>query len=65
MEEKTKKIIQDFKPYIINFLKERERRIRIDFNKSMYEIFTPFYIQIWHKLKGIKPYENQNYKPKF
>ena len=40
-------------------------RKTIEHNKIMYEIFTPWYIQFYHRIKRIKPYLNLNYKPKF
>lgn len=38
---------------------------RVKRNKMMYDVFTPFYVKWWHKIKGEKPYLNLNYKPKF
>ena len=37
---------------------------RLERNRMMYRVFTPFYIQWWHKLIGHKPYLNFNYQPK-
>ena len=37
---------------------------RLKRNKMMYNIFTPFYIKWWHKIKGEKPYLELNYEPK-
>jgi|LakMenE01Jun11ns_1017448.scaffolds.fasta_scaffold9846061_4 hypothetical protein len=37
---------------------------RIEHNKMMYDIFTPSYVKLWHRINGEKPYLNFNYKPK-
>lgn len=41
------------------------RMNRIKTNRMMYDVFTPRYLKLWHKLLGKKPYMNFNYKPKF
>ena len=38
---------------------------RLKRNKMMYEICTPTLTKWWQKLRGIKPYMNRNYEPKF
>jgi hypothetical protein len=53
----TKELVEKF-VFAINHCR------RIEHNKMMYEIFTPSYIKLWHRIKGEKPYLNFSYKPK-
>lgn len=63
-KEQLTKIVQN-DMFIREVYREFRRRERIRFNKDMHEIFTPWYVKLWHKFRGIKPYENIRYSPKF
>lgn len=41
-----------------------KRYKRIERNRMHYIVFTPLWKQLWHRIRGIKPYEDLNYEPK-
>ena len=43
-------------------IQQTQRRAR---NRMMYDVFTPWYLKLYHKLIGLKPYLSSNYNPKF
>lgn len=46
-------------------IKKHHERMDAEHRKDMYEIFTPWYMKLIHRIKGYKPYVNKNYRPKF
>lgn len=50
--------------FIKEFISAINKCERIKHNKMIYQLFTPLYIQLWHKAIGKKPYLDFNYKPK-
>jgi hypothetical protein len=54
------KFAKDFIKGISVIIKDR---IEEDKRYAYYLIFTPLWKQIWHKIRGIKPYKQYNYKP--
>lgn len=71
METQTKRFIEQIQTEVefnveftdaILFCTKRYRRI--ERNRTHYILFTPIWKQIWHRIRGIKPYEDLNYEPK-
>lgn len=54
------KFAKDFIKGISVIIKDK---IEEDKRYAYYVIFTPIWKQIWHKIRGIKPYKNHFYKP--
>lgn len=48
--------------FLTEMYREIQRATRMEYNKAIYDIFTPWYIKIWNRLLGRKPYLDYNYR---